>query len=86
MTQEQHHIGNQLTEFLKSEIIGEGPEFDLQKDEDLLSGGLVSSMDIFRLIEFLEKEYEIKVEPTDMTIDNFISVEAMENFIKQKLG
>ncbi|MEM8583188.1 MAG: acyl carrier protein [Bacteroidota bacterium] len=84
MTQEQRHISSQLVEFLKSEIIGEGPEFDLQIDEDLLSSGLITSMDIFRLIEFLEKEYEIKVEPTDMTIDNFISVEAMEAFVSQK--
>ncbi|MEL6669090.1 MAG: acyl carrier protein [Bacteroidota bacterium] len=72
--------------FIQEEIIADSEGMDISEDEDLLSGGLVSSMDIFRLIEFLEKEYEIKVEPTDMTIDNFISVEAMENFIKQKLG
>ncbi|MEM6395446.1 MAG: hypothetical protein AAF741_03800 [Bacteroidota bacterium] len=70
--------------FIQEEIISQSEGIAIAIDEDLLSGGLVSSMDIFRLIEFIEQEYEIKVEPTDMTIENFISVEAMETFIEQK--
>lgn len=73
-----------LINYLKTEIIPSGEKLELLADEDLLSSGLLGSMDVFRLIEFIEGQFNIKVGPAEMTIENFISVDAMTTYIQQK--
>lgn len=70
-----------IRDYIVTEIIGETADFDLASDDDLLSSGLVSSMGFFKLIGFLEKEHGVKVAPDEMVIENFITIDAMCNFI-----
>ncbi|MEM7571962.1 MAG: acyl carrier protein [Bacteroidota bacterium] len=75
---------DRIIDFIRLEILGEGPSFELDADEDLLGSGLIGSMDIFRLIEFIEREFSIKVNPADMTIEHFATVTALTQFIQQQ--
>ncbi len=58
-------------------------DLEIDPEEDLLGTGLIESMAMMRLIAFLEEEYSIKVTPQEMTIENFMTVEAMVNFINR---
>jgi len=58
--------------------------FDLKDDTDIFGGGLVNSLFAMQLIAFLEKEFSITIENTDLKLNNFRSVNAMASFIDTK--
>ncbi len=53
-------------------------------EEDLLGGGYLDSMGMMRLVKFVEDSFEISIGPKDLTIDNFITIEAIIKFIGVK--
>ncbi len=57
-------------------------DLEISAKDDLLGSGLVESMGMMRLIQFIEDEFNFKVAPEDMTIDHFMTVEAMVNYIE----
>ena len=71
--------------FVRDELI-EDPNIELAVDQDLLSTGHVDSMGIMRLITFLEEEFSIGVPPEDVTIDHFVSLEAIAGYVCQRIG
>lgn len=56
----------------------------IQKSTDLFAAGLVNSLFSMQLLMFLEKKYEITVTNEDINIDNFRSIQAIENYIERK--
>lgn len=56
-------------------------DITLSADDDILGSGLVDSLGIMKIIQFIEKKFEVKVPPEDMIIENFISVNAMEIYL-----
>ncbi len=58
-------------------------DLEISPEDDLLGSGLIESMAMMRLIAFIEEEYSIKVSPQEMTIENFMTVEAMVNFVNR---
>ena len=57
---------------------------DLASSDDLLGSGLIGSMAVFRLVAFLEEQYGIRIPPEEMVIDNFITVDAMSTYVKER--
>lgn len=72
-----------ITNYIINEFHGGDASLSISPEDDLLSGGLLGSMDMMRLIAFLEEEYDLKVEPQDMTIENFITVAAMTDYVSR---
>ena len=70
-----------LIEYIKTEILGE--DHSLTSEDDLLSSGMIDSVGIMRLIAFIESNFNIKVPPQDMVIENFITVSAICTYIQQ---
>jgi len=62
------------TEFLR----GEGK---VQSEQPLIKDGIIDSLGIFLIIAFLQKEFQVKVRPEDVTIDNFQTVSAIEQLV-----
>lgn len=57
------------------------------KDETLIfTEGIFDSMGFLSLINFIEDEYQIKAEDSELLEDNFESVSAIEKFISRKLS
>ena len=75
-------IAEKIVGFIKTELNGDS-ELEILTDEDLLGAGLIESMGMMRLMQFIEDSFEIKVEPVDMTIENFITVDAMVEYISK---
>lgn len=70
-----NHITTQLSDELE--------EGELGPQEDLLGSGILDSLGMMRLIFFIEEEFSIKVPPEDMTIENFMTVENIENYLNK---
>jgi acyl carrier protein len=75
---EKHEL---IIAFIKEELNGEKQDLEVDIEEDLLGSGLVESMGMMRLVQFVEDTFHMKVEPQDMTIDNFITVQAIVDFV-----
>jgi acyl carrier protein len=57
---------------------------ELHDREDILTSGIVNSLFAMQLIIFLEKEFNIMVENTDLDMKNFQSVQAIADFVTKK--
>lgn len=68
---------NTILTFITEELLNNRGDIKLTVEEDLLSSGLLDSIGIMRLIQFIEETYNLVIPPEDMTIENFVSVEAM---------
>jgi acyl carrier protein len=58
----------------------------LQDDEDMLATGFVSSMFAMQLVQFVETQLGVTVEPEDLDLDNFRSINAIAAFVERKGG
>jgi D-alanine--poly(phosphoribitol) ligase subunit 2 len=47
-----------------------------------LEEGLIDSLGVMRLVAFLEEEFDVKIPPQDLTIENFITVQAITTYLE----
>ena len=73
-----------LIDYIQEQLLGGRGEVQLIPEDDLLGSGLVDSMGMMSLIAFIENHFELKVPPQDMTIENFMTVEAIGNYLGQR--
>lgn len=59
---------------------------DFGDDDDLFALGFVNSMFAIQLVMFVEQEFGVKVEDEDLDITNFVSVNAIGDFVGRKTG
>ena len=60
------------------EILGDlRPDVDFEKETNLISGGILESLDIVSLVSELTDEFDITIRPKDLVPENFNSVDAM---------
>lgn len=58
---------------------------DLEYDYDLIESGLLTSFHILRLINKLETLYSIIIQTSEITPENFYSIESIYSLIQQKV-
>ena len=68
-----------LKQYISEELLNGSLQVNVE--DDLLGNDLVDSMGIMRLIAFIEKKYEIKIPLEDVTIENFITVQAINTYL-----
>ena len=69
--------------YIKTVLLAD-EQLDLNAQDDLLGSGLVGSMAIFRLIAFLEETFGVRIPPEEMTIDHFMTVDAMTAYVRER--
>ncbi len=72
-----------IIKYIIENLHGGRKDLEIEAEDDLLGGGLIESMAMMRLIQFIETEYELKIPPQDMTIENFMTVSAMVDYIQR---
>jgi acyl carrier protein len=69
--------------YIQSEI-ADDESLSISEDDDLLGSGLIDSMGIMKLVSFIEKEADVKIPPGEIVIENFINLNAIEQYLKTK--
>ena len=77
-------MDKELIGYIKDELHPGEQDLVISPQDDLLGSGLVESMGMMKIIGFIESQYGIAVPPKDMTIENFLTVEAMVNYISSR--
>ena len=75
----------QLEKYLLTEVSTDTDKSSISKNEDLISNGIIDSLGIMKLTDYLEKTYKIMILDDDIVPDNFQTLENLEAFVQQKL-
>lgn len=57
---------------------------DIGDDDDLLGSGLVDSVGMISLVLFIEEEFQLAVPPEHVTIENFLSINAIDAYVRRR--
>ncbi|HTP45713.1 MAG TPA: acyl carrier protein [Casimicrobiaceae bacterium] len=63
---------------------GEGA-IAIAPETDIVGQGLVDSVAIFKLIAFVEEKFAVTIEPDEVLLENFKTLQALRNLIVRKL-
>ena len=74
----RHRLIDRIQSFSQAEI---GP---INSDTLLFSTGLIDSMTIVEIIVLVEECWDIQVDPSDLSMDNFDSIAAISGYVLRK--
>ncbi|HWV14848.1 MAG TPA: acyl carrier protein [Cellvibrio sp.] len=78
-------IRQQLRSFILENYLFTDDPAALADDSSFLDGGILDSMGILELIDFLDESFAIKVEGDELIPDNLDSIDNLIAFIGKKL-
>jgi len=79
-----HDHAGRLLAFIQDDVCVGGMELTL--DTDLLLTGAVDSLGVIRITQWIEDEIGITVDPGDVTLENFQTVDRMLVYIDKASG
>lgn len=75
---------NILINYIANQVYDDLDIDELDIHDDLLGSGLLDSLGMVRMIQFIETEFDITVPPEDMIIDHFMTIEHICSYIESK--
>jgi acyl carrier protein len=78
-------IVEELRTFILQELAGEPSSEPLDLHEDLLAAGLIDSLGVVKLAEFIHGTYGILITDEDVVPENFRSLDSLARFIRGRL-
>lgn len=76
-----------MTEKIKAYIansISDIPPEEIDVQDDLLGSGIIDSMGMMKLVLFIETELDIKIPDEDMTVENFMTLENITDYLSNR--
>jgi len=73
-----------IIKYIEEELSSEDIEDGIEPTEDLLGSGILDSLGMMKLIGFIEEEFNCKVLPEEMVIENFMTVGHITDYLKLK--
>ena len=74
----------QLATFIKTELM-RNPDYPLQNDEPLITGGLVDSFSLVELALFIEEQFGVHFDDVELTAQNMNTIDQIVGNIEAKL-
>ena len=59
---------------------------EILDDEDIFQGGIVNSLLTVQLMMFIEKTFQIRIDNDDLNLENFRTMNKIEEYILRKKG
>ena len=78
-------IGQKISSYIAENILFSRSGYPHPVDASFLENGIVDSMNILELVMFVEENFGISVEDSDIIPDNFDSVAKMAKYIQSKV-
>ena len=66
------------------EFMSDDANAELTNDQELIKGGLVDSLGIFLLVAFVQERFGVTIEPAEVVLDNFETVNAICELVRAK--
>jgi acyl carrier protein len=72
-----------VKQFVVDEFMPDVPASELDSDFDLLTGGVVDSLGLLKVVAWLETEFDIAVDDSELGPESFRTVAAIAEFVDQ---
>ena len=76
------NLRESLLDFIVEDLLA--GEFKVELEDNLLADGMIDSLSVVRLVAFIEDEFGHVVQPEDITIENFGTVEQLAVFLESQ--
>ena len=73
-----------IIEYINEEFVIDGTDVDIAT-ANLLEEEIIDSLGIFTLVSFIEDSFGVSVEPEEVNLDNFETVEAIAALVNGKM-
>ena len=70
--------------YVKDELLEGYEGMELEADQDLLGSGLIDSLGMMTLVAFVEEQFEVSIPPGDLTIENFMTIDAITTYLESR--
>lgn len=77
-------IESKIRSYVAENLLFSDNGFPYDDDASFLQEGIVDSIGIMELVNYIEGEFKITVEDNELTPDNLDSVEQLANFVRAK--
>ena len=74
-------IFEHLNAFIREQFLTDQKDAHLSPATNLIESGIIDSLGIFILIDFIQQNFGVEVAPADVTVENFQSIEMIRNLI-----
>jgi acyl carrier protein len=75
---------DKIKEYIVGEFLPDVDAGEIADDYDLIASGVVDSLGLLRLIDWLQDEFEIPVDDIEISERDFVSVDAICEFIDRE--
>jgi acyl carrier protein len=79
-------IHESIRGYIAGELAWDGPVEKLTNDYPLLDNEVVDSLGIFKIISFIESEYDIEIADEELIPENFQTIDSIAQLISDKVG
>ncbi len=79
-------IEKDLREFIAANLLYSTEGFAYADDASFLQEGIIDSLGVVELVAFVQKQYGVTAEQSEVTPDNFDSVAKLAAFVRGKLA
>jgi acyl carrier protein len=81
----QDFIKKQVVEFIGTNFLYDGTVLDLGDDDSLIENGVVDQTGILELVLFVEDTYGFEAVTTDLTPENFDTINDIARYVHRRL-
>lgn len=74
-------FARRLQEFIAATVIGDGEGVELTTQTDLLLSGLVDSLGVVMIVEWIEADLDLTIDPGDVVLENFQTIDSIVGFV-----
>jgi acyl carrier protein len=79
-----HEITTRLREYIAENFLYMRQGFDFSDTDSLLENGIIDSMGVVELITFMQLEFAVDIDDTEITEENLGTLNAIARFIHGK--
>ena len=83
---DSRQIEEQIKHFIAQNLLYSADGFTYPDDASFLQEGIIDSLGVMQLVEFVEKDFHVTVNRLEVTPDNFDSLGKLAGFVRRKLG
>ncbi|MCG8321520.1 MAG: phosphopantetheine-binding protein [Cytophagales bacterium] len=73
-----------LINYIEQQLLSGRAGLKVDPKDDLMGSGLIDSMGMMRFVRFIEDHFDLQVPPEDLVIENFMTVEDIDNYLKRR--
>ena len=84
-TKDHAEICLSLNGYIRNEILRK-PDYALDHDTPLISGGIIHSFSITHISVFMEREFGVQIRDRDLTVENMDTISRMARLVENAMS